>query len=54
MARPDGFGVKVEDDIAVFEVTIPAKDHQTRLTVSVVIPDAYWGDTLTHWAPAHN
>lgn len=55
VARPDGFGVKVEDDIAVFEVTIPSGTaRETKLAVPLVVPDTYWAEQCDYWAPATN
>lgn len=59
VAKPDGFGVHVEDDVAVFDVSIPAGQtpsgavtHETRLAIPLVVPDAHWSETCSYWAPS--
>lgn len=57
-AHPAAFGVKVEDQTAVFELAVPAgaatANRETTLTVPLVIPDAEWAETCKYWAPAVN
>ena len=54
--KPENFGVKVEEEVAVLEMTLPSSTngktvHQTKLAVPLAIPEVYWQEKLAYWAP---
>ncbi len=56
-AKPDAIGLQVLDGTASMYLDVPSSQlpgkpaHRTRLSVPIVIPDAYWQDRLSYWAP---
>lgn len=57
-ARPTNVALKVIADTAVLEMDVPtsaiqgaAAAHTTKVTVPIIIPDAYWREQVPFWAP---
>ena len=56
-AKPAAVGLAVFDGTASLYLDVPSTQsaakvqHDTRLSVPIVVPDAYWADRLSFWAP---